>query len=175
MRNCGHTIATFSIRVLALLPIAVPASATTEIGSHLPSQLQGAQVAVPFDGIWEGKILFDKEAFLGPGSTPIDGAEFRVEIHGAVVRVFAKMEGEFSETKPGAFHIAPVGVNAVIFATDAQPDSWVESWTFVVSQKDNRTLVVEFSRLVNNLGLLRDDPQKNFGTRGTGEFKLISQ
>ena len=163
------------ICVLAPLLVVSSADASTSIMPHQESQLQGAQVAVPFDGVWEGKIAFDKEGFLTDTGAPRDGVDFRIEIHGAVVRVFTKDGGLFSEAKAGAFHIAPVGTNAVVFATDSQPGAWMETWIFALTQRDDHTLTVEYSRLVNNLGLLRDDPQKNFGTRGAGEFTRVAQ
>jgi hypothetical protein len=115
--------------------------------------------------------MFDKEALLTATSTPAGGAVMRIEIHDAVVRVFVKVGDNFSEVKPGLFHIAPVETNAVIFATESAPGAWVESWAFVVTQKDDHTLIVEYSRLVNNVGVPLSVSESKFGTRGTGEFE----
>jgi len=132
-----------------------------------------ADDAPSFDGTWEGIIHFDKEAFLVESSTPAAGLPFRLDIHGAVVRVFIREDHGFVEAKPGAFHIAPVSANAVIFATDAAPDdSWVESWTFTVTRKGD-SLFVEYSRLVNNTGAPEGEKGSHFATRGEGEFKIV--
>jgi len=168
---------------LAVLAIVFAASSTMPASANLATHPEqepapGSQKIVPFDGVWEGSIFFDKEAFLAPTSTPAEGAPMRIEIHGPVVRVFAKeVGGDFEEVKPGLFHIAPVSTNAVIFATqdEAMSSGWVESWVFVVTQKDEHTLVVEYSRLVNNVETPPSDPQSKFGTRGVGEFKLVSE
>lgn len=173
----------FAKGVFGALAVLLPAQlaltngawATSEILPHVESQLQQVQEPVPFDGTWEGNILFDKEAFLASTSTPPEGVAFRFEIHGPVVQVFIEEDGKFGESKPGAFHIAPVGTNAVIFATDSAPDAWVETWTFVVTQKDDHTLTVEYTRLVNNVGSMPDSPEKIFGTRGIGDFKLVPE
>lgn len=137
-------------------------------------QTQAAAQVYPFDGLWEGTILFDKEALLVASSTPAEGVTMRIEIHDAVVRVFIKEDDGFQEVDAGAFHIAPVSANAVIFATEAaQSGPWVESWAFVVTQKDDHTLIVEYSRLVNNVGVPLSDPNSKFGTRGVGEFQRV--
>lgn len=160
----------FSISVLNTEPVAAALESTLQPAVPPP---QSVQVAVPFDGTWEGTIFFDKEAFLNKTGTPPEGLVVRIEIHDAIVRVFLKSDGDIAEMKPGAFHIAPVETNAVIFATDAAPEAWVETWAFVVTQKDKNTLIVEYSRLVNNVGVSSDLPESKFGTRGTGEFKRI--
>jgi hypothetical protein len=96
----------------------------------------------------------------------------RIEIHGVVVRVFAQDGSNFQEVMPGGFHIAPVQANAVIFATDfAQQGGWVETWAFAVTLKDDHTLIAEYSRIVNNVGVPADQPESKFAARGTGEFK----
>jgi hypothetical protein len=141
--------------------------------SNLPSQIRQVQIAAPFDGTWEGKIFFDKEAFLVATSTPAEGVDFRIEIHDPIVKIFIREDSGFTEANPGTFHISPVDTNAVIFGTQSQAGSWNETWTFVLTQRDDHTLVIEYSRLVNNVGLPPDDPQKIFGTRGIGDFKRV--
>lgn len=134
-----------------------------------------AQEATNFDGTWEGAIHFDKEAFLTEASTPTAGVFFRIVIHGPVVDVFHGDSSKFTISKPGKFHIAPVADNAVIFATEtAKPDeAWTESWVFVVTKKNDRTLIAEYVRLVNNnSGSEKPDENVKFATRGEGELKL---
>jgi hypothetical protein len=38
-----------------------------------------------------------------------------------------------------------------IFKVRAKDGRWVEAWDFAVAQKDAKTLIVVFSRVVNNL------------------------
>ena len=169
-----NSIAVAGFSAIVTVWIAGPAGATPETVLH-PTESQPAQKIVPFDGVWEGTIVFDREALLTATGTPAAGIPMRIEIHDAVVRVFVKDGNDYSEAKPGLFHIAPVSANAVIFATQESPeDGWVESWVFVVTQKNEHTLIVEYSRLVNNVGTPLSDPNSKFGTRGMGEFELVS-
>jgi hypothetical protein len=147
--------------------LAIPQQAAPQVGEQPP---QVMQQTLPFDGVWEGAIYFDKEAFLSATGTPDTGVKYRLEISGPVVRAFLEEDGKFVELKPGLFHIAPVETNAVIFATEASPDSWVESVVFTVTQKDARTLLVQLARVVNNRTLPLSDKESKFATRGAGEF-----
>ncbi|MBS0470778.1 MAG: hypothetical protein JSR60_06880 [Proteobacteria bacterium] len=126
----------------------------------------------PFDGKWSGVIHFDKEAFLLESSTPAGGLTMGLDIHGPVVRVTVREKDGDEEVKPGLFHIAAVQSNAVIFATEAAPgDSWVESWAFVVTCTDDKTMRVEYVRLVKNPGPGDDGAPETFATRGEGTFE----
>jgi hypothetical protein len=152
------------------------ARATPDPANQPPPQSGPFQQVVPFDGTWAGTIVIDKEALLSATGTPPAGIPMRIEIHDAVVRVFIKEGDAFAEVKPGLFHIAPVEANAVIFATEASlADGWVESWVFLVTQKDDHTLIVEYSRLVNNVGAPLSDEDSKFGTRGVGEFVRLPE
>jgi hypothetical protein len=162
---------------LAIFLLAPGSAGATPDPASQPSPQAGPfQQVVPFDGVWAGTIVIDKEALLVASSTPAEGLPMRIEIHDAVVRVFIKEGDAFVEVKPGLFHIAPVEANAVIFATEASYTAgWVESWAFVVTQKDDHTLIVEYSRLVNNVGAPSSDPDSKFGTRGVGEFVRLPE
>jgi len=161
----------------ALAALLLGSAHATPDPANQPQQQPGPfQHVVPFDGVWEGSIVIDKEALLVAASTPAGGLPMRIEIHDAVVRVFIKEGDAFVEVKPGLFHIAPVEANAVIFATEASvADGWVECWAFVVTQKDDHTLIVEYSRLVNNVGTPLSDENSKFGTRGVGEFVRLPE
>jgi hypothetical protein len=165
--------------VTALLVIIEMSSLTPVSASPNPhpeqAQTQAATQVHPFDGRWEGTIVFDKEAILSATGTPAAGILMRIEVHDSVVRAFINDGNGYSEVMPGMFHIAPVSANAVIYATEASAsDGWVESWVFLVTQKDEQTLLVEYSRLVNNIGTPLSDPNSKFGTRGMGEFRRIT-
>ncbi|HEY0300964.1 MAG TPA: hypothetical protein VGC36_06515 [Rhizomicrobium sp.] len=136
---------------------------------------QPARAAGPLDGRWQGVVTFDKEAFLAETSTPAAGTTFRIEIDDSIVRVFVLKNGGLVETKPGLFHIAAAATNAVIYANEATPEAngWVESRVFVVTPKDDDTLIVQYVRVVNNRGLPGSDPQARFATRGAGAFGRV--
>jgi hypothetical protein len=137
-----------------------------------------AEETLSFDGNWQGLIFFDKETFLAETSTPTAGQTFRLEIHGDVVRVFIVASDGAEESKPGAYHIAAVSANAVIYATTSSinddGEGWVESWAFVVTRKNSDTLVAQYVRLVNNVHLAPDEKESKFAARGAGELKLVT-
>jgi hypothetical protein len=131
--------------------------------------------AESFNGTWQGKIDFDKEAFLAETSTPAAGQVFRIVIHDEIVHVYIKEKDAFEEAFEGMFHLARVSANAVIYATQTLPDApvpWVETWVFVVTQKDANALIVQYVRLVNEVDAPPlSIPQSKFAARGAGEFK----
>lgn len=155
------------------LMLAGPAIASVD-KTVQPGEGNTPQLDPSFDGVWQGVINFDKEAFLANTSTPDSGTTFRIEIRDVLVRVFVQDNGVFNESKAGRFHIAPVSANAVIFATDEDPGNWVETWAFVVTKKDANTLIVEYSRLVNNVATPLGEKESKFATRGAGEFSKVT-
>ncbi len=96
----------------------------------------------------------------------------RIDVGGPVVHVFMEQDHAFSEFMSGQFHIAQVMANAVIFGTHAS-DPWTESWVFVVTHKDDDTLLVNFTRVVNNERTPLTDEYSKFSTRGFGEFRRV--
>ncbi len=155
------------------LLFASPAMASVD-KTVQPGEGNTPQLDPSLDGVWQGTINFDKEAFLAKTSTPDAGTVFRIEIDDSVVHVFVQHNGSFEEAKPSRFHIAHVSVSAVIYATDEDPGAWVESWAFVVTKKDANTLIVEYSRLVNNVEVPPNEDGSKFATRGAGELSKVS-
>jgi hypothetical protein len=168
-----RSLAVAFVLVSMLAPVPALADTPPSVANATDQADQQPQQPANFDGVWEGKILYDKEAFISDTATPAAGEPMRLEIHDAVVRVFiAEQEGApLTEFIPGSFHIAPVMANAVISATQYSA-VWTETWTFVVTKKDNDTLIVNFVRVVNN-NVPLSQPESKFFTRGYGEFKLV--
>jgi hypothetical protein len=130
------------------------------------------------NGLWQGVINFDKEAFLSQNGTPAEGRAYRIAIDGEDVHLFLAHDGGFFENAEGAVHIAQVKSNAVIYATAFSPPSadgvyWVETWTFTVTLKDADTLLAEYVRVVHNVGVPAGAESASFATRGAGEFKRV--
>lgn len=131
------------------------------------------------DGIWQGSLHFKEGSFA---FDPIDDAKsttdvkLRIDIHGPVVNVFfGRAEGEGS---PGAFHIAQVKSNAIIFGTEyLQGDGpgWTESMTMIVTPKDDKTLFISFSRLVSNTGFEDRKDNVKFAEHVDGELTRVAQ
>jgi hypothetical protein len=66
--------------------------------------------------------------------------------------------------------------NAVVFASSdgTDPDGqWVETWDFLLTQKNPETLIVCFSRIVNNLDAPETQDNKFFIVI-TGELRRTS-
>jgi hypothetical protein len=62
--------------------------------------------------------------------------------------------------------------NAVVFASSAGEDQdgeWVETWDFAL-QKTSETLIVCFSRVVNNLDVREEEDGSKFFVLAVGEF-----
>lgn len=160
----------FIALAIACATLPFSALATQETQASQPEY----QVPAPFDGVWEGTLLFDKDAFLTEAATPSAGEPVRIEISGPVVKLFMKIGGAMVEMKPGLFHIAEVNTNAVIFATESAPGAWVETMVFAMTQRDHDTIMFEYSRLVNNVGTPLDNPESKYETRGSGQFKRVT-
>ncbi len=131
------------------------------------------------DGVWEGPLHFDEKVFafdpIPDAKGPPTDVRLRIEIHGPVVNVL--FGNEPGEGTPGVFHIAQVKTNAVIFGTDYSRDDgpgWTESMAIIVTPKDDKTLLVSFSRLVSNSGFDgKDDDNTKFGIHIDGELKRV--
>ena len=134
-----------------------------------------------FDGTWEGKL----EVVNGTSSKDKDSDSyertkaaygkslFKLTIHGQRATVYF---GE-TEVKPGLFQAQVYMTNAVVFASDSGEDNdghWVETWDFVVTQKDPETLLVVFSRVVNNLSAPGQPQRSKFSVVAVGEFRRTS-
>ncbi len=94
-------------------------------------------------------------------------------IHGQKASVYL---GE-NEVKATSFQTQIYMTNAVVFATDTgyqNGHQWVETWNFSLTQKDSETLIVCFSRVVNNLDLAEGEDNSKFYVLATGEFRRTS-
>jgi len=151
-----------TIVTAAMLAAAVPAQAVETAN---------------FDGTWEGTLNFNNASFaFDPvvDAKDMQALKLRIEIHGPVVNVFYSTD---AAGLPGTFHIAQVKMNAVIFGThylEGDGPGWTESMVAIVTPKDDKTLLVSFSRLVSNTGF--DKPgEKNikFGIHSDGELTRV--
>ncbi len=139
-------------------------------------QPAAAQQTADFDGTWEGMIHIDKGDFINIPNPAPQEAKYRIAIHGPVVDVSVEMNGVMMQPPAGVFHIAQVNTNAIIFASNAHGGAeggWTESWSILATPKDENTLIVVFSRLVNNSGFTDDKQNTKFGAHGTGEFTRV--
>ena len=128
------------------------------------------------EGTWEGKLdLVDTKGSSSYNRTKAALEEYpiAIAIHGQVASVYF---GE-TEVMPTKFETQIYMTNAVVFATDTgyQGDHpWVETWNFSLTQKDSDTLIVCFSRVVNNLDIAEGEKNSKFYVLAVGEFRRKS-
>jgi hypothetical protein len=68
--------------------------------------------------------------------------------------------------------------NALVFASSAGADAegqWVETWDFLLTQKNPETLIVCFSRIVNNLDAPETQDFSKFFIVIAGELRRTSR
>jgi hypothetical protein len=124
-----------------------------------------------FEGAWEGKLKVvassldnDSESYKRTVGR-YEESPFKIIIQGKGAKVFF---GD-TEVKPNLFQTNVYMTNAVVFASSAGGDAdgpWVETWSFLLTQKNPDTLIVCFSRIVNNL----DAPE----TQDFGKFFIVT-
>jgi hypothetical protein len=161
-------------RPLRVLAVAVFTIAT-EVLFSWPS---AGRDASSFEGTWEGKLEvadtgWTKGSDLERTKAAYGKALFKIIIHEQNVRVYL---GE-PEVNPNLFHAEIYLTNAVVFAStagDDQDGKWVETWAFTLTQKNSETLIVCFSRAVNNLDMADEKTESKFGLLAAGEFHRTS-
>jgi hypothetical protein len=148
-----------------------------------PRQVQ-AQHFGPVNGTWEGSL----GPVSGPGLFASDKPlPIRMIIRDERPQVFTG-ENFNVEAKPGKFKIDRVATNMIVFAIDSGEDKdgvWVETWAFVITQKDRNTLITitqkdrntlitNFYRVVNNTDLPLSNDDSKFSSAKAGELKRVS-
>jgi hypothetical protein len=152
----------FSILVFATAILFSFPSAGRDVGS--------------LEGTWEGKLeVVDSTSKEDPDQykrtkAAVEDLLFKITIHGQRASVHI---GE-TEAKPTLFQAQTYMTNAVVFATDIGEDQtgqWVETWDFALTQKNSETLIVCFSRVVNNLDVPEAENDSKFFVVAVGEFR----
>lgn len=151
----------------------VGALALTWTLSIAASRQGQAQDFGPVNGTWEGSL----GVVSGPGLFASDKPlPIRMIIRDKVAQVFTG-ENFNDEAKPGRFKVERVATNMVVFAINSGEDNdgvWVETWAFVITQKDRNTLITNFYRVVNNTDLPLNVRDSKFSTAKAGELKRVS-
>jgi hypothetical protein len=120
-----------------------------------------------FDGRWEGTLKYvSPESYDKTHGNVPSNTEFAFTVNGKSAKVFYRLDtGEWHEAKPGTFSFVAYKTNAIILSMNSDgiggnPGSWVETWNFTITHKDNDSLYVIFSRAVNNF---REEPNFDDG------------
>lgn len=127
----------------------------------------------PLNGTWEGSL----GPINGPGLTASDKRlPIRMIVGDDRAQEFTGENFEL-EAKPGKFKVERTATNMIIFETDSGEDNdgiWVETWAFVMTQKDRDTLITNFYRVVNNTEMPVNARDSKFSIAKTGELKRVS-
>ena len=132
-----------------------------------------AQDFGPVNGTWEGSLGPVSGPGLGASNEPLP---IRMIVRDKVAQVFTG-ENFNDEVKFGKFKVERVATNLIIFAIDSGKDNdgvWVETWVFVITQKDRNTLITNFYRVVNNTDLPPNLDYSKFSSAKAGELKRVS-
>lgn len=132
-----------------------------------------------FDGVWEGTLHFKDSSFAFdkiPDSESSHDVKLRIDIHGPIVNVFYGDVDKPDDGLPGIFHILQVKTNAIVFGTDydqGDGPGWTESMAIILTPRNDKTLLVSFSRLVNNSGFDVEENNFKFGIHLDGELTRV--
>jgi hypothetical protein len=140
----------------------------------LPAWQVKAQDFGLLNGTWEGNLRPVNGAGLVASDKPLP---IRMIVRDDSAQVFTGESFEV-EAKPRKFKVERTGTNMIVFAIDSGEDKdgiWVETWAFVITQKDRDTLIANFYRVVNNTEMPVNAHDSKFSMAKTGEFKRVSQ
>jgi hypothetical protein len=132
-----------------------------------------------YNGYWKGTIVFDRSAPSAPPDS-VKSAVYMFSIHDGDIEVTVDEPADgklytFCDSgclfKQRASNAAIVGIARSTPGDDGK--YWVESWTFNCTMKDSDHVLVEFTRVVRNIGTDTSDKnfQPEFAERGEGVFE----
>ena len=128
----------------------------------------------PIIGTWEGTL----DPVNGPGLAASDKRlPIRMIVRDDLAQVFTGENFEI-EAKPGKFKVERTATNMIVFEIDKGEDNdgvWVETWAFVITQKDRNTLITNFYRVVNNTEMPVNAGGSKFSIAKVGELKRVSR
>jgi uncharacterized protein YceK len=156
------------LMLLASTLMVAQLSGCATVQSHQAASHEATDHDARLNGSWQGKVAL-------AGNTE-QAMEFRLDINDQKGTVWVGTKGTWREAKPGAFHLDTLKSNAMLFATDAGHDdegSWVESWVFVTTLLDNDELLVEWTRVANNMDKPKSAVDGKFAVHGSGTLQRV--
>jgi hypothetical protein len=154
--------------LLTSILVAAQLSGCATIQTHQAAAHDVNDYDPRLNGTWQGKVVLEKNAE--------QAMEFRLDINDQKGTVWVDTKGVWREAKPGAFHLNALKSNAMLFATDAGHDdegAWVESWVFVTTLLDNDQLLVEWTRVANNMDKAKSAVDSKFAVHGSGTLQRM--
>lgn len=151
----------------------------TTIGFLFSCPSTGREIG-SFEGTWEGKLKVvasslnkDSDAYKRTAARH-EESSLKIIIQGKGAKVYF---GD-TEVKPNLFQANIYLTNAVVFASSVGEDTdgqWVETWDFLLTQKNPETLIVCFSRIVNNIDVPETLDFSKFFVVTAGELRRTSR
>jgi hypothetical protein len=132
-----------------------------------------------FEGTWEGKLKVvtgsnsdqDPESYKRAVAA-YEKSSFKIIVQGQAAKIYF---GD-TEVKPSQFQTNIYMTNAVVFASSSGDDAdglWVETWNFLLTQKNPETLMVCLSRIVNNTDIPEAQESSKFFLVIAGELRRM--
>ena len=131
------------------------ASSTANL-SEIPQKRFTRSIETLLDGQWEGRLRM-REPFASPdlAKPPVsEDIVLRIVIGADTPKVFMLDDGKWSDVMPNDLTIMRYRSNAVITgfqASGAEHNGWVETWSILITVKNDDEVVAEWGRIVNNL------------------------
>lgn len=170
---------TFKPQAFALMLLLVPLSSCASFNQGSRSKYDSPLRSATYDGKWAGvvKCVYD------PGLWPDEECDFSVTFSIkneslSVVATYRNKDGKetTSEVYPGKFKFIRQSTNAIAFVQSSGNDedgTWVETWSFDMTLKDPKHMLVHWTRIVNNVDMSPHNKFSKFSTTGMGELRLI--
>ena len=149
----------FSLLLLATMVACATTAPDRTVTAHDPG----------LEGLWQGSITIT--------STPDNPLGLRLLVDQEAARVWLELDGAWVEAKPGAFRMEQSMGNAVIQATDSGVDAdgkWVETWAIVATLRSPDSMLMAWSRVVNNLDLPPEHESGSYAEQGSGVLHRVS-
>jgi len=132
-----------------------------------------------YNGVWKGTIVFDTKLPSAPPDSVKSAVYFFSILDGDVeVTVAEPADGKLYTFCNSGCLFKQRASNAVIAGINRSTPGkdgvyWVESWTLNCALKDANHMLVEFTRVVRNVGLEASDKdfQPEFAEHGEGVFE----
>jgi hypothetical protein len=113
-------------------------------------------IATLIDGQWQGDLKMRLPLTPTDKLNPADPSDLslRLLIDGSMTKILIRDGAEWIEVMPGKLDIVRAYTNAVIVGSNSQgtdTEGWIESWALVLTLRDDDSMLVEWTRAVNNL------------------------
>jgi hypothetical protein len=129
-----------------------------------------------YQGTWEGALTHVATSLGEEGAKGIRELVLRVRFENDTISVAIKLEGEWTDVKPGTFQISQYDTNAVVTSITSGSDddgTWIETWSFAITPIDDSHIDVLWQRQVKNKNMDATNPYAVFGGVAYGELTRL--